>query len=174
MWFRIKGQKGVWTCFLDMMMHVADVPRPPLSSLKVWSKSVQRFAHNRQKRVSATEDDGRQIIALQMSNFHGLALLRLLLTRRSRVFERHRSLSDFITFENIRFRKYVGRHVCMFVCLFVCLSVSALQATVFDISLRYFTQTLVQVITRCLLILNKIASRTRSRSPKRSKTHFWL
>ena len=38
----------------------------------------------------------------------------------------------FVTFENVSFRKYVGRLVCMSVCLYVCLSVSALEVTVFD------------------------------------------
>jgi len=49
-------------------------------------------------------------------------------------------VSLFVTFENIRFRKYVGQSVCVSVCLSVCLFVTALQVTVFNESLRYFTQ----------------------------------
>ena len=66
--------------------------------------------------------NGRQIMPSQVSyDFKSDSLLTAWILR-CRICH---SVSDFIclfvTFENYRFWKYVGRNVCLFVCLFVCL-----------------------------------------------------
>jgi len=72
----------------------------------------------------------------------------------------------------LHFAKYVGRS-CLCVCWFVCLSVTTLLVASLCQSFQNFTSTFLRVQVRNRRFLVEIDPRSRSRSPKTSKTPFW-